>query len=40
MWANSVLARRKYRCVRWGLRFLAAALAVSVFAAIAAAFGG
>jgi hypothetical protein len=40
VWANSVLARRKYRCVRWGLRFLAAALAVSVFAAIAAAFGG
>ncbi len=40
VWANSVLARRKYLCVRWGLRFLAAALAVSVFAAIAAALGG
>ena len=40
VWANSVLARRKYRCVQWGLRFLAAALGVSVFAAIAAVLGG
>ncbi|MGK5683271.1 Pycsar system effector family protein [Actinoplanes sp. URMC 104] len=40
VWATSVLARRKYRCVQWGLRYLAAALAVSVFAAVAAALGG
>jgi hypothetical protein len=40
VWANSVLAGRKYRYVRWALRFLAGALAVSVFAAIAVAFEG
>ena len=40
LWATSVPARREYRCVQCGLRFLAAALGVSVFAAIAAVLGG
>lgn len=40
VWANSVLARRKYRCILWGLRFLAAALGVALLATAAAAFGG
>lgn len=40
VWANAVLARRKHRCVRWGLRFLAGALAAIVVAAIAGAIGG
>jgi hypothetical protein len=40
VWANSVVARRKHRCVQWGLRFLAGALAVAVIAAVVGAFGG
>jgi hypothetical protein len=40
VWANTMVARRKYRCVQWGLRFLGAALAVVVFAAVVGGFGG
>jgi pycsar effector protein len=40
VWANSMVARRKHRCVQWGLRFLGAALAVVVLAAVVGVFGG
>jgi hypothetical protein len=40
VWVNSIVARRKHRCVQWGLRFLGAALAVVVIAAVTAAFEG
>jgi pycsar effector protein len=40
VWANSMVARRKHRCVQWGLRLLGAALAVVLFAAVVGAFGG
>lgn len=40
VWANSVVARRKHRCIQWGLRFLGAALAMVVFAAVVGVFGG
>jgi Family of unknown function (DUF5706) len=40
VWANAVLARRKHRCVRWGLRFLSGALAAIVLAVLVGALGG
>jgi hypothetical protein len=40
VWANCVVARRKYAYVRWSLRFLAGALATTVLAAVAGALGG
>jgi pycsar effector protein len=40
VWANSIVARRKHRCVQWGLRFLGVALAVVIIAAVTAAFEG
>ncbi|BCJ62786.1 Pycsar system effector family protein [Micromonospora endophytica] len=40
VWANSVVARRKYACVRWSLRFLAGALVATLLAAMAAVLGG
>ena len=40
VWANTMVARRKHRCVQWGLRFLAAALAVVILAVITGAFEG
>jgi hypothetical protein len=40
VWAKSVVARRKHRCVQWGLRFLGAALAMVVLAAVGGVFGG
>ncbi len=40
VWANSMVARRKYACVRWSLWFLAGALVATLLAAMAAVLGG
>ena len=40
VWANSVVARRKYAYVQWSLRLLAGALGAVILAAIVSAFGG
>ncbi|MFG2099901.1 Pycsar system effector family protein [Micromonospora echinaurantiaca] len=40
VWANSVVARRKYACVRWSLWFLSGALGATVVAAVVGALGG
>jgi len=40
VWANSVVARRKYTYVGWSLRFLAGALGATVLAAVIGGLGG
>ncbi|ATO13222.1 hypothetical protein CO540_04765 [Micromonospora sp. WMMA2032] len=40
VWANSVVARRKYACVRWSLWFLGGALGATVVAGVTGALGG
>ncbi|WP_405099845.1 Pycsar system effector family protein [Micromonospora sp. NBC_01412] len=40
VWANSLVARRKYRHLNWGIRFTAGAILVIVCAGVLGALGG
>ena len=40
VWANSMVARRKYQLIQAGLSFMAGALGAAAFAGIVGAFGG